>query len=191
MHLKPWQSRNTTMVRPADWRLGVTVCIAASAGDRKRLILVSDSKVAFGDFSADEAVVKNIPFVYPWAVLMAGNDISHVKSVLDKAEARIQGESEQKKESLSGASVADILHEELVAERERIIESSIVRKYGFTATMFRDQGKTLCTDTHYNEIIYKIAQRELSLQFLLCGFNADEEVEIWSVSADYPPPKLR
>jgi hypothetical protein len=38
----------------------VTVCIAAFSTRVNKMVLVSDSKVAFGEFSADKAVVKNV-----------------------------------------------------------------------------------------------------------------------------------
>jgi hypothetical protein len=45
---------------PADWGRQVTVCIAAFSTRVNKMVLVSDSKVAFGEFSADKAVVKNV-----------------------------------------------------------------------------------------------------------------------------------
>ena len=38
----------------------MTVCIAAFSTTVNKMVLVSDSKVAFGQFSADKAVVKNV-----------------------------------------------------------------------------------------------------------------------------------
>jgi hypothetical protein len=185
MSPKPWQRAKTC---PADWRLGVTVCIAMMANSGKELVLVSDSKVAFGDYSADDAVLKNTPFLYPWLLLFAGDDISYAKPIMSRANARASEIQKKEKRQLPGSEVAEILQEEMEVERSRIIEASVLARYGFTAETFRINGKTLCAETLYNDLIYKISQIGLSLQFLLCGIPmGKDEAEIWMVSPDEPP----
>ena len=171
----------------------MTACIAMVASGGKEIILVSDSKVAFGDYSADDAVVKNIPFSWPWILLFAGNDISHAKAVMDRANAKADASIENG-ERLSGAELAELLQEEMEIERARIIEASILSRYGFTAESFRNNGKALCSESQYNDLIYRISQVELSLCFLLCGIPRDaadkkniQDAEIWMVSPDSPP----
>ncbi len=186
MNLQPWRDTQIPRFRPADWRLGVTVCIAATSRNGQELILVSDSKVAFGDFSADDAVIKNIPFLHPWAVLLAGDDISYAQSVINRARTNGLEKIEHEGE-LAGWQIAEILYDSLLSERQRIIEALILKKYGFTCETFRDQGKSLCTEGFYSDVIYKISQTDISLRFLLCGFNNDGNTEIWGVSSDSPP----
>jgi hypothetical protein len=165
----------------------MTVCIAMAANSGKELVLVSDSKVAFRDFSADDAVVKNIPFVWPWTILFAGDDISYATSILDRAHARGKESHDQSKKDISSTEMAEILQEEMEVELSRIIESSILSRYGFTVDTFRDNGKALCSESLYNDIIYKIADARLSLSFLLCGIPEKGEAEIWMITPDSPP----
>jgi hypothetical protein len=55
---------------PADWKgTKMTVGIAALAESGAKIVMVSDSKAAFGDFSADQGVLKNIPIGHYYAVL--------------------------------------------------------------------------------------------------------------------------
>jgi hypothetical protein len=171
----------------ADWGLGVTTCIAAAAKRGKELILVTDQKVAFGDFSADDAVLKNVPFIFPWAVLFSGDDISYAHAVIERAFEEAMQATRSHGKPLTGADIAEILYEELVKERQRLIEASVLRKYGFTTDTFRDTGKNLCTESFYGELIYKISQIEISIKLLLCGFNKEHDAEIWSIEPDSPP----
>jgi hypothetical protein len=60
----------------AGWKaFSVTVCIGALCEDRSKIVLVSDNKVGFGDFSADMAVFKEEVFFPQWIALFAGDDV--------------------------------------------------------------------------------------------------------------------
>jgi len=185
MHLRPWPKKVIPKLRPADWGFNVTICISALSTTAKELVMVSDSKIAFGDFSADDAVVKNIPFYYPWAVMLAGDDISHAKPVLDRAR-ELTEKLDRKRNGISGVQIAGILHGELVREREKIIEASVLRRFKFSAATFRNKGKSLCSESMYNDLIFQIAGKDISLEFLLCGFT-NEAPEIWGVTVNEPP----
>ncbi len=44
---------------PADWRVGnVTVCIAALAEGGEKIVMASDARASFGEFSSDRGVQK-------------------------------------------------------------------------------------------------------------------------------------
>jgi len=179
---KPWPCNNTRKT-PADWRFGVTTCIASIAQSGNSMVLVSDSKLAFGDFSADDAVVKNIPFVYPWIVLISGDDISYATPIIERASRRCLSVPQDQE----GWEIAEILHEEIVLERQKLIEAAVLKKYGFSADSFLKKGKRLCSEALYSDLIIKVSQIEISLAFLLCGFSPNGFAQIWCIYANSSP----
>jgi 20S proteasome alpha/beta subunit len=162
--------------RMADWRLwNVTICIAAFADNSKKLVFVSDSKVAFGSFSADRAVQKIMPIGGRNVLLIAGNDVNRAETIFNKTKARLGEEGVRWRDA---DRIAEIVFEECNTERDRIIEASILRKRGFNWKMFREGGKTLCTDAVYYEIASEIADVKLSLDCLIAGFDEDDKPHI-------------
>lgn len=51
--------------RPADWGFKVSVCIALLCNERKTIVRVSDYKVNFGEFAADNMAAKGHPTLLP------------------------------------------------------------------------------------------------------------------------------
>ena len=169
--------------RISDWRVGkVTVCIAAFAEDGKRIVMVSDSKVAFGDFSADSAVQKNIPLSPAYNAMVAGNDIAYAGATLSRIKKRIEED-----ETVDPDEVADIVHEELAETRRKKIEARILSKFGYTTETFRTEGKNTLSDSAFYDILSKIDKEDLSLKILINGFDENQEAHIRIVSADDTP----
>jgi len=166
-------------LRVADWGFNVTICIAAMAEGGKKFALVTDGKVAFGQFSADGALTKAFPIVRRNVVLMAGNDVARAGTVFNKAKARLT--------SCDADAIAETLFEECNAERDRIIEASVLRRRGFNWKMFRENGKSLCTDAVYYEIEAEIAEAKLSLDFMIAGFDDNNKPHIRYTNWHTPP----
>ena len=64
---------------PADWGRQATVCKAAFSTRVNKKVLVSDSKVAFGEFSADKAVVKNVQSTTVAGLYRRGYTCAHLR----------------------------------------------------------------------------------------------------------------
>jgi hypothetical protein len=110
---------------------------------------------------------------------MAGNDVARADTVFNKAQQRLT--------SRDADTIAETLFEECNAERDRIIEASVLRKRGFTWEMFRKGGKSLCTDAVYYEIESEIADVDLSVSFLIAGFDEHDESHIRFTNWHTPP----
>lgn len=160
----------------------MTVCIAAFAADRQSIVMVSDAKVAFGDFSADSAVQKNIPISPRYAALVAGNDIAYAGPTLNRIEKRLKDSG-----TLDPDEVATFVHEELVETRRKKVEARILSKYGFTTETFRTRGKLSLSDSAFYDLLSKVDKEDLSLKILLCGFDENGKSHLRVVSADDTP----
>lgn len=67
------------------------------------------------------------------------------------------------------------------------IESKVLRKRKFTIDTFRDEGKKKCTTAVYNDLCAKVDKVEISLQFLLFGFDSSGIGHIFVVDGKEDP----
>ncbi len=167
--------------RPADWGHRVTVCIAAFSEPENKIALVSDSKVAFNEFSADGAVQKNVPLLGEYVVMVAGNDAARAPAIYNRVRKRVTSADAEIDE------VAEVLFEECQRERDRITEAKVLSKHGYDAKTFRDKGKNLCTASVFFDIHSAMTQVSVSLDFLLVGFDEDGQPHIRFVNYETPP----
>lgn len=169
--------------RLAVWgRHKVTVCIAAFAEFEEQFVFVSDSRVAFGDFSTDKGGVKYELLGSKYLAMIAGNDIVYALPTIRRVRARIF-----RKPTLDPDEVAAIVHEELCTTRDQVIEAKVLKRYKMDAEKFLKIGKKSFTDTVFYNICNRIDQEHLSLQFIVAGFDASGKPHLRVVSADEPP----
>jgi hypothetical protein len=161
--------------RLADWGFKVTICIGALCENRDKIVLISDSKVSFGDFSADMAVFKMETLFPGWMTLFAGDDTEHIPFILERTQELLYKASRRKKASPSPAQAANALQRAYQERLDAQIEAKVLRRYGFTVKTFCNDGKKKCTATMYNGICNKIAGVKISLTFLVAGFDAKKK----------------
>jgi 20S proteasome alpha/beta subunit len=167
---------------PAFWRIGhMTVCIAAFAARGEHIVMASDQRVAFGDFSAEASVQKNYPLKNRYAVMIAGNDVDYALPTISRVRNRMNPDTRDPDE------IAEMLHDELVETRRKKIEAKVLSKLGFTSASFLSEGKNSLTDSAFYELVSRIDREELSLTFLLAGFDDTKEPHLRIVSADDVP----
>lgn len=163
-------------------RYRVTVCIAAISDGEKQICVVTDAKAAFGDFSSDKGAIKHEHLGNGHITLIAGNDVVYALTVLAKAKKRIEKDHVRDSDE-----TADILYDELCSARNNLIESKVLRKYGLTIQQFTDKGKKSFTDSVFYDICTRIDRTELSLTFLLAGFDAGGDPHLRVITANEPP----
>ncbi|HEY1903503.1 MAG TPA: hypothetical protein VGG56_13790 [Terracidiphilus sp.] len=159
----------------------MTIGIAALADRRTKIVMASDSKAAFGDFSADRGVLKNIPIGHYYAILVAGNDTGYIMPTVKRIQKAMPLEMTDPDE------IAMLIHEELAETRKRKIEAKILAKLGFTMDTFRTEGKELLTESVYYDLVSEIRREELSLTFLLAGFDASNHGHLRVITSDDCP----
>jgi hypothetical protein len=131
--------------RLADWGYGVTICIAALCENGEKIVTVSDSKVSFGDFSADGAVLKMEALFSRWMTLFAGEDIDQIPFILVRAHDLLFSARRKKGAIPTPQQVASALQRSYEERLEVQIEAKVLRRYGYTVKSFRDDGKRKCT----------------------------------------------
>lgn len=167
----------------AIWRrYKVTVCIAAFAEHEGQLVFVADSRVAYGDFSSDKGGVKYELLGNTYIVQIAGNDIVYALPTIRKARNRILRDHLEDPDE-----VADLVHAELCAARDRIVEAKVLKKYKMTIEQFLARGRKAFTEQVYANICTRIEQQNLSLTFTVAGFDRDKKAHLRVVTVDEPP----
>lgn len=160
----------------------MTVCVAAISESEKQICVVTDAKAAFGDFSSDKGAVKHEHLGNGHITLIAGNDVVYALTVLAKAKKRIEKDKVRDTDA-----TAEILYEELWSARNQLIEAKVLRKYGMSVQQFTEKGRKSFTDGVFYDICKRIEQTELSLTFLLAGFDTKREPHLRVITADEPP----
>ena len=160
----------------------MTICIAGLA--ESHLVLASDTKVAFGNFSADKALAKNVPFIHHYAIMFAGNDVAHAGAVIGRAKQFLK---QQKPVPSSPDEIAECVFKECQIERDRINEAKILKPRMLTMQEFSKRGKELCTDAVFYDISAELQRGELSLDFLIAGFDENKQAHIRFCNAVTPP----
>lgn len=153
--------------RPADWGWGVSICIAVLSEKDGSIVLVSDNKVNFGHFSSDNIGQKTDMLTLNWMALYAGDDAGFAPSILKGARDKLRKGKGEK----TGNVISECVYESYVECLHRVIESRVLRKYGFTVDSFNRNGKRRLTTEVFNRICAQIEKVNLSLSFLVCGFD--------------------
>jgi hypothetical protein len=154
--------------RVADWRIWkVSICLSLLFENSKKIVNISDQKVNFGDFSADNLALKDLPIYKDMFVLFAGNDVEHAMPIIERARDIVYA-------SKSAISVRDAAYALDQAYCERLhdeITRRVLRKRGFDVESFREKGKQKCTPSSYLNLCSRIDQVSISLKFLVVGFG--------------------
>ena len=170
--------------RPADWGFKVSVCIAVICEGGKKIVCVTDNKVSFEDFSAENAVWKSYPIADRWTALYAGSDVEHAMPII-RAAGKTSLEMPRKlNRRLTPDEVIFNLEEAYTERLQSHVERKFLRKHGFDTESFTKSGKLKMTQDVYAKISEKIAKTEFSLVFLACGFDEDGEAHLFVVNGD-------
>ena len=166
---KPWPYNQIREPRPADWGIGMTVCIAAVSNDT--IVCAADMKLSMLDLSmsGDSLAYKMAYFGlgHGWICLMA-DDLSVYEEV-----RKHLFEFDEKKGIRHNYTIAHITEAFKYAfEKELRIraESDILFPYGLTFDNYRDEGPKLGPEI-YSRIIFDLQAKELGLKLLIAGFD--------------------
>jgi hypothetical protein len=160
----------------------VTVCIAALCHNRKKIVAVSDSKGSYGDYSADDLLLKSTRLATNWYALFSGDQITEVTSILDGAKKKLAEAA-----TIDQNVVADSIHVSLIDRLRAQIEAKVLSRFGLSLERFLDEGARLFTEKIYEELCSKITAISLPLTFLLAGFDSSGEGHLMVVDGDSAP----
>jgi hypothetical protein len=163
--------------RPADWGVGMTVCINAIAGTDEAIISVTDQMLGAGDMTADlPRMLKGKRIADTWTASFAGNDITVVHPILGKTEALLSN-----KNGLTD--VAQAFVEAYSEERARVAEETILRPLGLTMETFRAALLGAEPNVEVAELRQRIQALNFKPTFIVSGFSDDGSAHIFTVEA--------
>jgi hypothetical protein len=171
--------------RPADWGFNVSVGIVIICDDYHGLVCISDGKATFSDFSADHAAVKTKRIYRRWWVVYAGDDVEYAPGIIGEATAALG--DDDKNPPKTSKQVVTALNDAYWTLIHSQIESRVLRKQKFSVDTFRETGSKKCTATIYNNLCAKIDKVEISLQFLVYGFDNNDRAHIFLVDGKEEP----
>lgn len=154
----------------------MTVCIAASIKDH--IVIATDNKLSIGSASSDACIEgKSLYVEGPWSLMYAGNDVSPVVSIVDKARVLLKG----KPNTLATATCAF-----KKAYQQRLLEKAtdvVLSRFGIDMETFRSKGAQIFTSDVFGTLCDQIAQQKLSCTLLVYGFDNAGEPHIFTVSS--------
>lgn len=178
-----------------DWEARVSVCIAGLCEESKSVVCISDKKVSFGEFSAEDAVIKAEPLWRDGSVVMfAGDDVSHADPIIQHAHGLLSEgwdkskRPQKRRQGLPTTILADALDVAYQWRLQKQIETSVLRSYGYTVATFKKYGRKECTEHQHADICRRIDQVHLDgLVFLLAGFSPNGHGHIWTINGSDAP----
>jgi hypothetical protein len=162
----------------------MTICIAMSCESHKAnipaLVLVLDTSISLGGMTSLETGVKGRQLAKFWHALIAGDDVSHAYSVIEKARSKLPEEDDE----ITLSELQEIFSKAYQEVRRRQIEDIFLSSFGWSLEQLMKQGNTLLPVSEFSHLLAQIQRYQLGCEFLVAGFecqNADS-VEIFHVA---------
>ncbi len=182
MLLKPWPYNRIKEPCPADWGLGMTVCIAAICnwdGQSEALVTASDHAISTGDYSADNVAPKIEPVHPHWEAMIAADDITEAEPILNAVRFAI-AKRPAAKTGLKQVKLAfSKAYRRCLSEK---IESEILAPLNMNHSEFIKTGLKKLGAENFSGILNKVKAASFTCDFLVCGFGAQGEPHIFTMS---------
>jgi hypothetical protein len=164
---KPWPWNTIPEPRPADWGIGMTVCIVSYSMDAKAFVGACDRMLSVGQVtSQDDATAKFLGLGQNWLSLFSANNISSVTPIL--ASVRRTLTPIECKETLDDA--INAFKVAFQNEKKKNIEARIL-PHGMSLEEFYQSGlEKLGTDI-FSRVFTQIESFDLEVEFLVFGFS--------------------
>jgi 20S proteasome alpha/beta subunit len=166
---KPWPFNKLRTPSPADWGIGMTICIAAicaNAGE-EAVIAACDKMVSMGGYiSGDKTVRKIDPILYDWTLMFAADDLSPITPVVKEVREN------RTPETLNG--VAELIKRAYRNQRNRQIDDEILQPVGLSMKSFLSDGKNQLSERAYEKIFNRIESYDLGIELLVEGYDLEK-----------------
>ena len=178
---KPWPWNAIPDATPADWGLGMTVCVAGCSNN-DAVVCVTDMMVAMTDLSmsADAVALKMKTIGERWVCMQAG-DVAAWPDVLGRAreEADKRGLDWHKLSRSALTDVFRVAFHEVAIERA---EARILAPFDLNRHNYRDEGPKLGQEM-YTRLLISLEESKLGLKLLIAGFGG-KSAHVLSISDD-------
>jgi hypothetical protein len=181
--LRPYAAQRRRVPRPADWGIGMSVCIAASCDFGAKIVVAIDTMASLfgGTFTGDDAMTKGAP-LWPgrWGGLLAGDDVTRAGAVLDRAEQALHEQHDQGVRPTRDL-VASIVLSQYQNERTALATETYLSIYGLDMAAFLSNGSTIFGDASFGVTCDRIEQVDLGCELLLYGFDEDNRARLFTI----------
>ena len=142
----------------------MTVCLATLCDEGRAIVLVADKMVGKVYIAAEMEITK-LQVIHPWWFMMlAGDDISPLFDLADRARDELPPTQEASLET-----VMEVMQRNYELVRMKRAEAQHLKPIGWTIERFNREGSALMPN--YLEIQSKIAEYELHVEVLVAGFD--------------------
>jgi ATP-dependent protease HslVU (ClpYQ) peptidase subunit len=173
---QPWPWSSNPEPSPADWGIGMTVCIAVYSRPLDAFVCATDSMISTGDMSADGMAMKFAAIWGKFIAMFSGNDITSISPIINEVRAAMP--------SVASAETAQALAEAFkiafMNQRKKRAEAMLIPP-GMTLTEFYENGLVRLGPEIFSRIFNEIERLKLDVQFLVCGFEGAEPM-IFTIS---------
>ena len=164
----------------------MTLCVAAISRKENKIVTVSDFLLST-DWDSSESPAMKIAktgFKNRWRVMFAGDPSTFIK-VNTKATSLLAGTKESTKDIM--AAFQDAFQDTLKSE----IEGAKLSRYGMTRKQFLEKGRQNFGKEEFLRILREVQSIGLETEFLVAGFDDNEEPSLVSIDDDSGTPYIR
>jgi hypothetical protein len=148
--------------------------------DKSRaLILAADKMIGIGWIEAEPDITKMLDLHKNWKVMFAGEDITPVANVVDRARASLSTDQEPHLQA-----VIDAMQASYEKQRKDDADDIHLAPRGWGRQDFIDKGKALLPETLYADLEDKLAKYELGIQLIVAGFDPSGLGHIFCMDGD-------
>lgn len=173
----PRRRRPVRMPTPADWGIGMTVCVAGIANGLTEIILAADRRLVYGQIMADGLALKIRPFARRWVASFAGDDIGHVRALLEHVQNGVGDNIDPTRQQ-----VAAWFRSAFAIHRRTLIQEQVLASLGIDVKEFWDNGLKKLGRVAFEELRYRASEVRIGVTFLVAGFNDDDQPHIFIIS---------
>jgi ATP-dependent protease HslVU (ClpYQ) peptidase subunit len=171
-----WPWNTICEPRPADWSIGMTVCITSHCFRENCLVFATDTMITTADTSSDFAALKTRPVASTWMAMFAGNDITSVAPILEEVENLLADQDE------TSANVRKAFTDAFQKELRTKSENELLQPLGYDLQEFNRVGLNQLGAENFTRLLYQIQEQSLDIEFLVAGFH-DRKPHIFTVSS--------
>ncbi len=159
------------------WELGagVTIGIAAICSYGHAIILASDRRISSDDYSGD-VLRSKIAAIHPhWALLLAGDDLTHTGPISHAAYSSLH-----EKESASLDEVANTIIREY-RHQFRVKVDAFLSRFGMDLDSFKREGAAVFGEVQFSRHMEWIERLDIGCEFLVAGYGPGLTPHIFEV----------
>lgn len=157
----------------------VTFCVAMLCDKSRAMILAADKMIGIGWIETEPDITKILDLHKNWKVLFAGDDITPVANIVDRARASLSPEQKPQLQA-----VIDAMQASYEKQRKDDADDILLAPRGWSRQDFIDKGKALLPETLYSDLEDKLSKYDLGIQLIVAGFDSSGDGHIFCMDSE-------